>query len=379
MNNIGNVKLESYKPKLLTHVGVTYDISTPDEELNKAIVAISNGADIIADASLGEKSLETLTLLCHNLECPVTCLPGYILATQKGGNELPHNLSKCELLETTEKIFSIGAKGITIHPMIDRRLISKINKSNRVFPFTSRMGNYIRRYLEYNIDNPFYKYFPEIVDLAKKYNANISLGVSTRSPSVVNNGGFDDLFKTEIDTSRELIKICNDNDVSVTLEAGGHITIDKMPEWYNYIKNQCYDVPLRVLVVSTDRGMGHDNVSGAISAAYLARLGVELICTVTRAEHISQPTIDDIRESVIHYKIALASALPNMKKETLVADARAVGGCHLPNVIKNVIDPQGAAKAVKERSKMGLNEDSFDYELATCTMCGASCPLKYNR
>ena len=156
-NNIGNVKLESYKPKLLTHVGVTYDISTPDEELIKATVAISNGADVIADASLGEKSLKTLTLLCHNLECPVTCLPGYILATQYGGNELPHNLSKNELLETTEEIFSIGAKGITIHPMIDRKLISKLNKSNRVFPFTSRMGNYIRKYLPYNVDKPFYK------------------------------------------------------------------------------------------------------------------------------------------------------------------------------------------------------------------------------
>lgn len=374
--NLGNIKLEPYSPKLLTHVGVTYDISTPTIELKKAKAAVSNGVDIIADASLGKRSIETLNLLCKNLETPVTCLPGYILATKNDGNALPNNLSKNELLETVEEIFLIGAKGITIHPMIDRELIKKINNSNRIFPFTSRMGHYIRKYLEYNKDNPFYKYFPEIVNLAKKYNANISLGVSTRSPSVINNGGFDELFKREITKSRELIELCNKNDVNVTLEAGGHITLEQMPKWYNYVKSQCNNVPLRVLIVSTDRGMGHDNVSGAISATYLARLGVEIICIVTRAEHISQPTIDDILESVFDYKIALASAFPNMDKEYLVAKARAEGGCHLPNVMKNVIDPEGAIKAVKLRTRMGLNEESFDTELSTCTMCGSSCPLK---
>lgn len=375
---IGNVQLKSGTPKLLTHVGVTYDISSPKLELEKALMAVAYGADIIADASLGKNCRETTKLLCENIKNPVTCLPGYVLASQYGQNELDKNICANEILEVTEEMLSYGVKGLTFHPVLNRRHLEALEKTkDRVFPFTSRMGHYIKKYMHINNkDNPFYDCFPEIVSLAKKYDANISIGIALRSPSIANKGGFDELVKMEIEDSKELIQICNNNNVSVTLEAGGHIALDAMPGWFNYIKQTCNNVPLRVLVLSTDRGMGHDNVSGAISATYLARMGVELICTMTRAEHISQPTLEDIKESVINFKIALESAHPDMEKETLVAKARAMGGCHLPRVIDNVIDPQGAYDAFFVRSGAGLNDALTYSELEECTMCGESCPIR---
>ena len=372
---IGNVELNGKAPKLLTHVGVTYNISSPNIELQKALTAVKYGADIIADASLGLNCLITTKLLCSNINVPVTCLPGYVLATKNGDNELNPNLSKNEIIETTEELFSYGVKGITVHATLSQRHIEMLNNSSRVFPFTSRMGHYVRKYIELTgKENPFYIYFDDIVKLTKKYNASLSLGIALRSPTIANDGGFDNLIISEIEDTGSLVKHCMDNNVNVTVEAGGHISIDRIPEWFDFTKAKCYNAPLRVLTLASDRGMGHDNVTGAITATYLARQGVEVICIVTRAEHISQPTIDDIRESVIHYKIALASAIPDYEKEKSVAVARAVGGCHLPEVIRNVIDPEEAKKAYFERVKLNLNEIQID-DFKGCTMCGESCPL----
>lgn len=375
---IGGIELKPGSPKLLTHVGVTYNVSTPEEELKKAKAAIRAGTDIIADVSLGKQAKATLKLLCENLKVPVTSLPGYILATQHGQYELDVNISKNEILEVTEEVLSYGISGFTIHSAFKRKHLEEIENSNRIFKFTSRMGNYIRKYMQdTNKENPFYECFPEVVQLAKKYGATISIGTALRSPSVANEGGFDELFKSEIREAAELVKLCKDNGVEVMLEGVGHITIDKIPEWYQFSKEVCHNVPLRALPMVSDRGMGHDNVTGAIAATFLARAGVEVICTMTRAEHISQPTLGDIRESVVCFRIALASAFPDMEKEFLVGKAREEGGCHLPAVIKNVIDPQGAYQAFVQRAGLG----NVDFEKASdaleeCTMCGLSCPIK---
>ncbi len=375
---IGSVKLGSGRPKLLTHVGVTYDISTPEDELEKALAAVELGADFIADASLGERCKETVKLLCENVTVPVTALPGYALATSNGQSDLDDNITKEQILEVTEELLSYGLKGFTTHSIFRRKHLHWLEKNDRVFPFTSRMAHYIRKYmLRTGKENTFYVCFPELVQLAKIYNAHISLGTALRSPSVANvDGGFDEMFMDEIDDAAELIKLCRDNDVSVSLQAGGHISINRIEEWYRYTKEKGDDVALCILNMMSDRGMGHDNVTGAIGSAFLGKMGVEVICTETRAEHISQPTLDDIKESVIHYRIGRAIACPDMKKEMKVAKARAQGGCHLSSVMDNVIDPQGAYQAFNERVKSGLAEPgAATIDMQQCTMCGPSCPL----
>lgn len=370
LRHIGNVTLESGRPKLLTHVGVTYDISTPEQELEKAQAAVSYGTDIIADASLGLNAKKTIELLCSNLECPITCLPGYLLATQHGESELSDNLSSSEILDTTEELFEMGVKGITVHSAILQNMLPALDTCDRAFPFTSRMGNYIKKYMQKTKrENPFFECFPQLVKLAKRYDANISIGLAFRSPTVVNGGGFDELYKLEIAQAGELVKYCQSEGVTTTVEAGGHISLAMLSYWYEYVKETCDFAPLRVLHMPSDRGMGHDNVTGAIGAAFLARLGVEVICTCTRAEHISQPTYGDIVESVVNYKIALAAAHLDTKAEYRVAQARAQGGCHLGQVVDAVIDPVGARAAIKAR----INAAD---EYGECTMCGSSCPLK---
>lgn len=377
MNN--NKIIEALKnkktPSLLVHVGTTYSISSPEKEVAKALLAQEYGADIISDASVGNQSKQTIKELCNNLNIPVTCLPGYIIATEKNNCTLNTDLTYSEILETTEELLQFGVSGITIHPAFLSNHIESLDKSKRVFPFTSRMGGYTYDYMKQTKkENPFYVCFDDIIKLVKKYNAVLSIGLATRSPSIVNDGGFDALYKSEIDVASELIRKCNENNVTTTLEAGGHFRLEKLFELDTYIKSKCYNVPLRVLSVLTDRGMGHDNVTGAITAAFLCKTNAKIICVVTRAEHIGHPTIEDIIEGIINFKIALSCVYPDEELEYKVARSRATGGCHLKGVIDNVIDPKGAFEYCVKHISHG--EDTKEIDLSTCTMCGDSCPLR---
>lgn len=367
------------KSKLISHVGVSYNVSTPKLELQKALAALNAGADIIADASVGEKAYETLELLCENISAPVYASPGYILATEDGAASIPIDCNKEEVLSCIEKVLKLGVSGITIHATFNNELLDEMESSGRVFTFTSRMGGYILEYMrETKNDNPFYLYIDAIIELCHDYSVSLSFGLALRSPSITNNYGLDELFKKEILATKKMIEKCIDKGVDYSIECGGHISISHMDEWVKYVKDNCYNAKMKVLVVPTDRGMGHDCVSGAIAASHMCQLGVEMICAITRAEHISLPLYKDIVESVVYFRIAIDSICINMKDERKVAKARSQGGCHLPEIFPSLIDEVGAKKEVNLRitDKNIFTEDIDLKKHEECSMCGISCPLK---
>lgn len=367
------------KSRLISHVGVSYDVSTPQKELEKALAAIDAGADIIADASVGKNAYDTIKILCENISVPIYASPGYILATGDGNASIPENCTKKDILFCIENVLKLGVSGITIHATFNNRLMLEMEKNERVFPFTSRMGGYILEYMKNTQnENPFYLYIDEIIDLCYKYSVSVSFGLALRSPSVTNDYGIDELFKKEILETKKLIEKCIDKNVDYSIECGGHIAISRMIDWVNFVKDNCYNAKMKVLVVPTDRSMGHDCVSGAIAAAYMCQLGVEMICVITRAEHISLPLFEDIVESVIYFRIALDSICLNMKEERIIAKARSQGGCHLPEIFPSLIDKIGAKREVSLRvaDKNIITEDIDVGKHENCTMCGISCPLK---
>jgi phosphomethylpyrimidine synthase len=370
MTRIGSRPISSEHPTLVTHVGTTFGYSNPIDELKKALVAEKHGVHVIADVTQGSRWREALQLLRDNIEIPFTGLPGYYIATQNGKSSLPCPLTKSHILEVTEETLNLGATGITVHASFQQKHVELLKSQGRAFPFTSRMGGLIWNYMEATgEENPFLQCFPDLVALAKRYDAAISLGPALRSPSVVNGGGIDDLFRAEIDASAPIIRMCQEAGVSVILEGAGHILISKIPEWISYTKRVCHGVAMRALPMPTDRAMGHDHISGAIAAAFMMAQGVEVIAIMTRAEHLGLPTIEDIEESVITMQIALNAVRPNMNLEEKVAVARSKGGCHLTDVMVNCIDPTGAEKAYWERARGGT-------QLEECTMCGFTCPIK---
>ena len=74
------------------------------------------------------------------------------------------------------------------------------------------------------------------------------------------------------------------------------------------MKKVCDNAPFYVLgPLTTDIAPGYDHIVGAIGGAIAATHGVDFLCYVTPAEHLSLPTIDDVKQGVIASRIAAHS------------------------------------------------------------------------
>ena len=93
------------------------------------------------------------------------------------------------------------------------------------------------------------------------------------------------------------------------LKGQGHVPMHKIKENMDKQKEACCNAPFYTLDhLTTDIAPCHDHITSAIGAAIISNLGTAMICYVTPKEHLSLPTLEDVREGVITYKIAAHAA-----------------------------------------------------------------------
>ena len=74
-------------------------------------------------------------------------------------------------------------------------------------------------------------------------------------------------------------------------------------------KTICHGAPFYVLgPLVTDIAPGYDHITGAIGGAIAATAGASFLCYVTPAEHLSLPSLEDVKEGVVASKIAAEAA-----------------------------------------------------------------------
>src|SRR5438067_2484109 len=71
----------------------------------------------------------------------------------------------------------------------------------------------------------------------------------------------------------------------------------------------CHEAPFYTLgPLVTDIAPGYDHITSAIGAAMIGWHGADMLCYVTRKEHLGLPNAEEVREGVIAYKIAAHAA-----------------------------------------------------------------------
>jgi phosphomethylpyrimidine synthase len=133
----------------------------------------------------------------------------------------------------------------------------------------------------------------------------------------------------------------------------------------------CHNAPFYVLgPLTLDNAAGYDHIAGAIGATLAGSAGADFLCYVTPAEHLCLPTLDDVKEGVVAFKIAARSAdLVRFNKKYHDVDlevAKARANFDWKKVCELCLDPETAYKRKYETSP----------ELDECTMCGKLCAIK---
>jgi phosphomethylpyrimidine synthase len=93
------------------------------------------------------------------------------------------------------------------------------------------------------------------------------------------------------------------------IEGPGHIPMHLIEENVRKEKAICHEAPFYTLgPLVTDIAPGYDHITSAIGAAMIGWYGADMLCYVTRKEHLGLPNAEEVREGVIAYKIAAHAA-----------------------------------------------------------------------
>ncbi len=360
---------EGLSVKINVNLGTSRDMVDVDAESEKLRVALKYGADAVMDLSTGGDIDSIRARLIK--ECPVMMgsVPIYetgVLAARKNAIV---EMTEDDIFSGIEKHAKDGMDFMTVHCGITKETVGWLKKSNRITDVVSRGGSFLTAWILHNeMENPLYKNFDYLLELAREYEFTLSLGDGFR-PGCINDAS-DQAQLSELMTLGHLVERAREAGVQSMVEGPGHVPLNQVAMNMQLEKRLCHDAPFYVLgPLVTDIAPGYDHIVGAIGGAVAAQNGADFLCYLTPAEHLSLPDVDDVREGVIASKIAahvgdLCRGI-GMERDNRMAQARK--DLDWATMFDVCIDEEKA----RRYRKRGCTEESEG-----CSMCGDVCAIK---
>ena len=355
--------------KVNVNLGTSRDLISIDNELQKLDVALRYGADAVMDLSTGgDIDFIRKTILD---KCPVMVgtVPIYQVGLTAARRDAVVEMSEDDIFNGIELHAKDGVDFMTVHCGITKETVSWLKNSGRLMDVVSRGGSFLTAWILHNEEeNPLYKNFDYLLELAKKYEFTLSLGDGFR-PGCIDDAS-DAAQISELMTLGKLVKRCREAGVQSMVEGPGHMPVDQIEANMVMQKTLCHGAPFYVLgPLVTDIAPGYDHIVGAIGGTIAAKAGADFLCYLTPAEHLSLPDIEDVREGLIASKIAAhvgdMTRGKGHEKDTIMAKARKA--LDWDTMFDVCMDRE---KAERYRSR-GCTEKEDG-----CSMCGDVCAVK---
>jgi phosphomethylpyrimidine synthase len=239
----------------------------------------------------------------------------------------------------------------------------------RVTGIVSRGGSLLAYWMMHHQEqNPLYTHFDRILDIARAYDVTLSLGDGLRPGSLAD--ATDRAQLEELTVLGELTQRAWARDVQVMIEGPGHIPMHQIEVNVRLQKELCHEAPFYTLgPLVTDVAPGYDHITSAIGAAMIGWYGADMLCYVTRKEHLGLPNAEEVREGVIAYKIAahaadVARRRPRSReRDDALSRARFAFDWH--EQFRLSLDPE-RARALHDESL----PDEYFKSAEFCAMCG---------
>jgi len=376
-NNIRKQKIKvvgigkGLRTKVNVNIGTSTLYQNLDEEVSKAKVAVKYGGDTIMDLSDGgnldvirEKLLEAAPITFGT----VPIYQAYAYGVEKYKN--PLNITEDDFLNSFEKHAKDGVDYTTIHSGITKEIAKRVLEVKRHAGIVSKGGTITAAWmLKYEKENPYFQHFDYMCEIARKYDVTFSLGDALRPGSILDS--HDELQVAEMINVARLAKRAHENDVQVMIEGPGHVPLNEVAANVRLAKSLIGDVPYYVLgPLVTDIAAGYDHIASAIGAAVSASEGVDLLCYLTPAEHLALPTVEDVKEGLIAYRIAAhAGDLVKMRDKAIKWDREITKARRTLNWQRQIELSINPEEAERIHNRQGQHEGNN----VPCTMCGGAC------
>ncbi len=360
------------RTKINANIGTSKDCISLDEELQKLDIAVEAGADTIMDLSTGGDIDNIRKEVIRHSTVPIGTVPLYQAAIEAARNKKALvNMTADDLFDVIERQAEDGVDFVTVHCGLTSEAATRIKREGRIMDVVSRGGSFTVAWMIHNKqENPLYAQYDRLLDIARTYDMTLSLGDGLRPGCLAD--ATDRGQIQELITLGELFQRALEKDVQVMIEGPGHVPINQIVANMQIQKRLCNDAPFYVLgPLVTDTAPGYDHITSAIGGAIAASHGADFLCYVTPSEHLSLPTIDDVREGVIASKIAahaadIAKGVPGaMERDIEMSKCRK--NMDWEGQYRLCLDPKRARQVRDSRAPVDSD---------VCTMCGEFCAIK---
>ena len=356
------------RTKINVNLGTSSSAVNIREEFEKVEIAQNYGADTLSDLSMGGDIDTIRRNILEISRVPITTVPIYQASIEADSiSNIPENL----IFKVIEKQIKDGISSIVIHAAFNLETLNRM-KGKRIMGIVSKGGSLTASIMKSNeTENPFKKNFEYLLEMVKEHDIVINLGNAMRSGCI--HDKVDDFQLSEIKINNKLAKKANKVGIQVILESlGGHINAKDIIKWVKLHKKLTKNRPLFVSgPLPIDTATGYDHIAATVGGAFASGFGADYICAITPAEHLSLPTLEDIKNGLIACKIA-AHVGDSMKfglNHLFSNDLELSKNRFLKNWKKQFeycIDPD-------EPKKRHLTND------AMCSMCGNHCALSISK
>ena len=383
---LGNPNHQSVRPAIIgqpARVKVNANIGTSpmcdcvQTEMRKLKAALDAGTDTIMDLSIsGDLDAIRMKMLA---DCPVPLgtVPMYAVAQKiLDADEDVACMTPGSLFEEIEKQARQGVDFMTVHCGLTQRgakwAAQKGVAGSRKMGIVSRGGSILARWMLSNHrENPLLEQFDTLIDIARTYNVTLSLGDGLRPGAGADAG--DAAQWEEVITLGRLAARALDAGVQCMIEGPGHVPMHQVEAQIVGIKRLTNGTPLYVLgPLVVDSAAGYDHIAGAIGGAIAVRSGVDFLCYLTPAEHLTLPNEDDVRDGVMASRIAAQAG------EVALGRPLALQREADMNQARSALNWEAMeAAALSSESVKKRREPHRMHE--ECAMCGKFCAVKMLR
>jgi len=357
--------------KVNANIGTSREHCDINEEIEKAKVSMESGAHAIMDLSTGGDLDKIRTSLLKTANVPFGTVPIYqagIEAIGKHGAIV--DITEDDMFNIVEHQAKQGVDFAVVHVGVTKVSVERLRKQKRLIPMVSRGGSFHMAWILHNEqENPLYKNFDYLLEIASKYDLTLSLGDGMRSGAIYDSN--DRAKFQELLIIGELIERAREKGVQAMVEGPGHMPLNDIQSNIQVMKTVTNEAPYFVLgPLVTDIAPGYDHFVGGIGGAIAGLAGADFLCYLTPAEHLSLPDKDDVREGVIATRIAAHAAdlARGIDRDIDFNFSKAREELNWEKMFDLCIDPK---KAKEYREKRLPLEDTN-----ACSMCGKLCAIE---
>lgn len=357
--------------KVNANIGTSREYCRLKEEVEKAKVAVAAGAHAVMDLSTGG-NLDTIRrTLLQTVSIPFGTVPIYqagIEAIKRRGSIV--DMTADDMFRTVEHQAKQGVDFAVVHVGVTLESVERLRKQQRCIPMVSRGGSFHMAWiLHHDQENPFYKDFEYLLEIAKRYDLTLSLGDGMRSGALADSN--DRAKFQELLIIGELVETARKFGVQTMVEGPGHMPLSDIQANIQVMKTVTKQAPYFVLgPLVTDIAPGYDHFVGGIGGAFAGFCGADFLCYVTPAEHLCLPDKQDVHDGVVATRIAAHAAdlARGIDRDVDASFSAAREDLDWSSMFQLCIDP---SKAKLYREKRSPTED-----MKTCSMCGKLCAIE---